>query len=68
MGKYQVTIRTSDYRGDHSSDMSIPIDIPSDVKLCDLMDLIFEKNVYHLPISKKLDYIEIKNIITVEGK
>ena len=55
---FQVTVKTSVYRGDHATDISIAIDVPSSTTVEQLVESIFieQSNIF----QQYYDVIEIR--------
>lgn len=40
-GTFQVTVRTSDHRGDHSADVEVALNVPSEMTIGELISKVF---------------------------
>lgn len=40
-GTFQVTVRTSDFRGDHSADVEVALNVPSEMTIGELISKVF---------------------------
>lgn len=40
-GTFQVTVRTSDFRGDHATDVEIALNVPSEMTIGELISKVF---------------------------
>ena len=64
--KYQVTIRTSDFRGDHATDLEVAIDVSPDTTIQELVNRIFNQPIIGLAIDNRKDWLVIRPIATFE--
>lgn len=56
---YQVSVRTSDFRGDHASDIDVALDIEPDMTIKQLVEKVFMTDEIRL-FDKQADTIRIK--------
>ena len=40
-GTFQVTVRTSDFRGDHATDVDVALNVPSEMTIGELISKVF---------------------------
>jgi len=40
-GTFQVTVRTSDFRGDHATDVEVALNVPSEMTIGELISKVF---------------------------
>lgn len=60
MQNIQVTLKTTDFCGDHSRDISVAISVSENTTIKDLMSDVFSLNKYGISASSKTDHVEIR--------
>ena len=57
--KISILLRTSDFRGDHATDILTPLDIDPDITIRELVDIVFVRQELLRTVDPEVDHIEI---------